>query len=505
MNVLVNYASDSESDIEQEPLAPQQNAESKNKGDDDESILAALKDLQDFAASVDTPTTSNNATGTTQQLITSATAAVAGPSQDDDLGFLSFMKEIDAIPFPPQEQEQEQALPPPPPPPPPLTSLDVVPPPPPTPPPMVPSEIQQSEADYETLASRIAQEVQMVHNRLYHLSLLPSTSIDQKDLERRLLEFAIRIADWQRGGLYEPYFLGMERAEVISTCQRTAGTAVEDMTELPPFGGIVGPMVKHMYELEHMAAPPGWIAIWDQADEAYGFQHTSTGTYSPVYPSQELIHHLDPPSYSSGSPVLSRSGRTSYFTSRSTAYSTDRQSPLASVAQSSWNQATISSPHSATESTSHTSALIQPSDGISKSTSATKTKKRKLSESNTAINRNTLDRPAEDDHAFNDQHIHPSRRAVLTSRSAALALPSASSSGSSSSSKTMPKKLASLLQKWSEKDREESGEDDDEEEDDRDSEQQYLQSGGLDAYSAPTGSNSQSLGGDWRDRRLHPR
>ncbi|KAF8933939.1 hypothetical protein BGZ58_006047 [Dissophora ornata] len=276
MNVLVNYASDSESDIEQEPLAPQQNAESKNKGDDDESILAALKDLQDFAASVDTPTTSNNATGTTQQLITSATAAVAGPSQDDDLGFLSFMKEIDAIPFPPQEQEQEQALPPPPPPPPPLTSLDVVPPPPPTPPPMVPSEIQQSEADYETLASRIAQEVQMVHNRLYHLSLLPSTSIDQKDLERRLLEFAIRIADWQRGGLYEPYFLGMERAEVISTCQRTAGTAVEDMTELPPFGGIVGPMVKHMYELEHMAAPPGWIAIWDQADEAYGFQHTST-------------------------------------------------------------------------------------------------------------------------------------------------------------------------------------------------------------------------------------
>lgn len=62
----------------------------------------------------------------------------------------------------------------------------------------------------------------------------------------------------------------------------------------------------------------------------------------------------------------------------------------------------------------------------------------------------------------------------------------------------MPKKLASLLQKWNEKDVEMSDDDDEDDEDDgRDQ-------GYQDLGSSRTGANSQSLGvggGDWRERR----
>lgn len=61
----------------------------------------------------------------------------------------------------------------------------------------------------------------------------------------------------------------------------------------------------------------------------------------------------------------------------------------------------------------------------------------------------------------------------------------------------MPKKLASLLQKWNEKDVDESDEDDEEDNSGRSS---------SDPRSAAfTGANSQSLGGDWRERRLNHR
>jgi hypothetical protein len=66
----------------------------------------------------------------------------------------------------------------------------------------------------------------------------------------------------------------------------------------------------------------------------------------------------------------------------------------------------------------------------------------------------------------------------------------------------MPKKLANLLQKWSEKDKEESDEDEDEQE----HEYQAGSRQELNASSVPmTGANNQSLGGDWRDRRLRPK
>lgn len=62
----------------------------------------------------------------------------------------------------------------------------------------------------------------------------------------------------------------------------------------------------------------------------------------------------------------------------------------------------------------------------------------------------------------------------------------------------MPKKLASLLQKWNEKDIEMSDDEDNDEDDGRDQ-------GHQDLSNSRTGANSQSLGvgggGDWRDRR----
>ena len=87
---------------------------------------------------------------------------------------------------------------------------------------------------------------------------------------------------------------------------------------------------------------------------------------------------------------------------------------------------------------------------------------------------------------FADQHIHPSRRAVL-------GLSQSVASSSTSTSKTMPKKLASLLQKWNEKDKDPSDDEEDENEEDC---QEHEGAGAM------SGANSQSLG-DWRERRLH--
>lgn len=62
----------------------------------------------------------------------------------------------------------------------------------------------------------------------------------------------------------------------------------------------------------------------------------------------------------------------------------------------------------------------------------------------------------------------------------------------------MPKKLASMLQKWNDKDKEE------EEEEDEDEYEEDFQNHEHGA-AAMSGANSQSLGGDWRERRLHQR
>lgn len=293
MNALVNYGTDSDSDDDSDisptpthttnqPAGTQaQSTASSNKDDDeDDPILAALKDLQDFAASVNEndsdPSSSNTAA-------TSDAGVGSGETMEQDqeeLKFLSFLQEIDAIPNPDDDQQ-----PPPPPPPPPLESpkiIDDIPPPPPapssstsTPPP--PSTTQ---TDPGTTTESILQSVQMIYNRLDHISLLPSASTISQDLERRLLEFAVRIVDWKKGGLEEAYFLGQDLANALA--QEAAagvdgGGTNQGMTAtLPDFGGIVGSMIQYMFRLEQMATPNGWMAVWDAEDEAYGFQHVRT-------------------------------------------------------------------------------------------------------------------------------------------------------------------------------------------------------------------------------------
>ncbi|KAF9357812.1 hypothetical protein BGX26_003031 [Mortierella sp. AD094] len=418
MNVLVNYASDSDSEGEndnppttyRQPISQQQQQDIENvKEVDDDFVSAALKDLQSFAAAVQEESSNG------YSMPSNPSEERIGVSDDpEDLGLLSFLKEIDSIPCPPEEQGQGQEQPPPPPPPmSPSVSSAVDPPPP--PPPLLDSKtllpLHHGNGDLKEVTSL---EIQMVHSRLYNLSLLPSSPIDQKDLERRLLEFAIRIVDWERGGLYESYFLGQERAEAINNHRHIADEITPtEPTELPPFGGVVGSMIKYMFDLEQMVAPIGWAATWDAEDEAYGFQHLRTPNAPP-------------------SPETSKP-------------------------------------------------------------SSTKTKKRKADATTTD--------PTAENKSFTDPHIHPSRRAALTTKSGAAAPSMSSSSTTGSSSKAMTKKVASLLQKWSEKDLE-----DEDDVDDNDQEEQESNRSDPHITSAfITGSNAQSLGGDWRDRRLHPR
>jgi len=249
MNALVNYASDSDSENEEPPVTQQQQQRQQGQQEDD-FLLSALKDLQSFADSVDD-----------------------GPGDRPDIdedGFQSFLKEIDAIPCPSEDRDQP-VLPPPPPPPSEPFETGTSPPPPPPPPPETSLTTHLGNIQETTL-----HHVKSIHSRLHHISLLPSTSIDQKDLERRLLEFAIRIVDWEKGGLYEAYFLGKELADAVVAYQQQGGTMSSDSVELPSFGGVVGSMIKHLHHLEHMAAPLGWSPIWDADDEAYGFQHSRT-------------------------------------------------------------------------------------------------------------------------------------------------------------------------------------------------------------------------------------
>ncbi|KAF9174115.1 hypothetical protein BGX20_000908 [Mortierella sp. AD010] len=486
MNVLVNYSSDSDSEGEnvnpptthRQPISQQQQQDNENvKEVDDDFVSAALKDLQDFAAAVEEESSMG------YSVPSNPSEEQIGVSDDpDDLGLQSFLKEIESIPCPPEEQGREQEQPPPPPMSPIVSSAIDPPPPPPPPPPPLDSKtllpLHHGGGDMKELTSR---EIQMVQNRLYNLSLLPSSPIDQKDLERRLLEFAIRIVDWEGGGLYESYFLGRERAEAINNHKHiTDEITPTEPTELPSFGGIVGSMIKHMFDLEQTVAPPGWTATWDAEDEAYGFQHLRTGTYSPVFPSQELICYLDPPSSQpSSSPVLPRNNR-SYFTSRSATHVPGGPSPSISTALSA-------------VSDSNSQLNAPPSPETSKSTSM-KTKKRKADAT-------TTDPAAAENKSFIDPHIHPSRRAALTIKSGTISPSVSPLSTTGSSSKAMPKKVASLLQRWSEKDLgdENNVNDNDHEEQENNRSDPHIASAFI------TGSNAQSLGGDWRDRRLHPR
>ncbi|KAG0322264.1 hypothetical protein BGZ99_003417 [Dissophora globulifera] len=446
MNVLANYASDSDSETEQKPQEHRSNIPN-NAGDEDDDddvddfVRAALKDLQSFAASVDVP---------------------ESPSGSPD-ALLDNSYQIDHVaPPPPPPPETSPAAP----------SGPIPPPPPSSPLPTLLSSTRQQDVDSNASTYH---DIQMIHSRLYHLSALPLPSIDSKDLHRRLLEFATRIRDWERGGLFASYFLGKERADAL--------TALSDTIELPPFGGVVGPMIRLMYELERIVAPSGWSAIWDSEDEAYGFKHTRTETYTPVYPSQELVHYLDPPTHSPASPTTSRHHRPS-TTSSSTS------SPyLTSSAHDYWSHAT-SSPQSGSDSVDHSSTPSRSAtvmDVEAKSGAAIAKSKKRKAIVNSGGTGGTLDHSTVEEHAA---FVHPSRRALLVNKSAQPTAGYTASASSSTATKAMPKKLASLLQRWSEKDMEGSDEDMDEDGGDR---------GGFEQPES-TGSNSQSLGGDRRDR-----
>ncbi|KAG0016987.1 hypothetical protein BGZ81_010965 [Podila clonocystis] len=461
MNMLVDYESSSESDVEsisspqRRSAGRKDNADSDNK--DESFISGTRKELRGFAVAVDA------SPGTQPK-------SPAGAATDDDVQFMSFMREIEAMPFIPDEpQGADLSFPPPPPPPPtspPMSPGDTESPPPPPPP--IPEEVEPLPPT-ETVYS--------IYTRIQNLGLLPVTAIDQKDLKRRLLEFAIRVKDWERGGLDPGYFLGHERVEAI-----TAGQDGLDQPKptnedgLPAFGGIVGAMVKYMHELERLVTPRGWAATWDAEDEAYGFHHIQTGTYSPVYPSQEMITQLRPeesshPYPTSGSHMSGRNHTSPYYTSTTKAPT--------SISTLTWQQpsppvhTSLDKPN--TPPTPATNRTSSPSSPVTLNPG--KKKKRKAVEQ--------LGDPL----SPQDQHIHQSRRAIFTQKGPA---PSTSSGGS----KVMPKKLASLLQKWNEKDVDESDEDEVEENSNRPS---------SDRSAAVTGANSQSLGGDWREKRLNHR
>ncbi|KAF9951306.1 hypothetical protein BGZ70_001038 [Mortierella alpina] len=426
MNVLANYASDSDSEDDSQTREPARNSADDN---DDEFVLAALKDLQNFAASVqgegaggcESTGISDRRIGNTVQLSVNS----VDQATDDDLKFRSFLDEINSIPYTQPDQPHPPSThsppsPPPPPPPPPLSPPPEIPSSTPPPPPPPGDSIESSNTEYHDIEAT-THSIESVFSRLDHLSLLPSTSMDPKDMKRRLLEFAIRISDWKNGGLDDAYFLGKERAEAM-VGHLQAPIAASDQDVHPPFGGIVGAMVKLVQELEQMVAPHGWSCVWDAEDEAYGFQHIRT----PSAPSQQSPLEVESPN----TPPLTSEGD------------------------------------------------LIPNVTTTASIAVSKKKKRKQDEE--------VD-------PFSDQHIHPSRRAVLTSKGGT----PHSSISTAGASKTMPRKLASLLQKWNEKDQEENSED--EEHEDKEARNRRQSS------SAITGANSQSLGNDWRDRRLHQR
>ncbi|GJJ78953.1 hypothetical protein EMPS_11312 [Entomortierella parvispora] len=476
MDFLAGYASDSDSESE---LAGPTRGGSDPKDQDEENILAAMKDLQSFAAMVD-PTSASSSTSEPKSNPTSRTSqaqgnGVPGIENPEDQQFLSFLKEIEAIPIPETDTE------PLPPPPPPSSSLQtengLVPPPPPPPPPI-------SDDSQSTIASLLdsGKAVHAIYNRLQNLSLLPSPTIDTKDLERRLLEFEVRIEDWEKDGLESWYFLGADRSQAIHSAQGRQANGVDqlEMTAIPPFGGIVGAMEKRVQDLELKAAPFGWRAIWDPEEEAYGFEHVRTGTYSPVYPSLEQLLYLDPPAppppSTSSNYKRTKTPYTSSAWSASASSSTPPSNFVSSISASPTTSAAPASTHNPWTSPS-TSSTGNPVNAMATDTPPNiKKKKRKLAEESTP--------PTND---FADQHIHPSRRAALGPSQAA-------SSSSTSTSKPMPKKLASLLQKWNEKDKDPS---DDEEDEDEEEDRQEHEGAGA------SGANTESLGGDWRERRLH--
>ncbi|KAF9181748.1 hypothetical protein BGZ50_005348 [Haplosporangium sp. Z 11] len=332
MNSLVTYASESESDAEdipssstaqeqysipivQDKASPPphtaaQESQPENKihdsmtkdndstDKDDMFVSAALKDLQTFAAAIDTNTVSSiqadddSKESSAMEVDQEEPAATLSPRKGPELTVEqqttmdAFLKEIDALPLTSKDQSQ---------------------------PPPHPSSIYNSgtaehvDAKNKSLDSnespsvfdthwQQSQTAQSIYSRIHQLSLISSPTLDPKAMEDRLIEYAIRILDWEQGGLKPGYFLGEERAMAISKIDEESSRikehALEDdeenddqddeddsdvtTTQLPAFGGVVGEVLEYMHKVEQSAAPPGWKIVWNAKDTSYGFRHAAS-------------------------------------------------------------------------------------------------------------------------------------------------------------------------------------------------------------------------------------
>ncbi|KAG9072100.1 hypothetical protein KI688_006324 [Linnemannia hyalina] len=341
-------------DIQQE--IREQQEQPGGEEDDDDFVSAALKDLQSFAASVDDSTTTPRQDDDTAMPVSPAqvegspsdttitTVSGTQPSQDlnqpdatdmdvDQAGtaiptataaattattvppqppspielttdqqiiFDTFLQEINAIPLLPLPSTNQPPLPP-------------------LPPGVSPS-ISTGSLSLTSTALLDgddhwiqAQTPQTIYSRIHQLSTLPQTDrFNPKEVENRLIEFAIRLLDWEQGGLKPVYFLGEERAtrELESRRrdeERSGESGIDDEVDLqagsplPRYSGVVGEMIEFMHTVEKIAPPDDhWTVVWSRKELSYGFFHPATGTKLEESPSTELRNRLNPPSTTSG-------------------------------------------------------------------------------------------------------------------------------------------------------------------------------------------------------------
>ncbi|GJJ77364.1 hypothetical protein EMPS_09723 [Entomortierella parvispora] len=189
-----------------------------SKPEDEAFISNSLKFLQDFAASVDPkpdvdPDTQESTTmdegigGTTPTSLSEA-----GPVATLENTVADSSKDDDRIPSPtimtPEQQVLFDAF---------MAQIDALPltrkdq----TRPPLSskPGSSMELDLKWQQEAS-----VQSIYSRIHQLSLLSSPLLQSqaKELEKALIKFAIRILDWEKNGLKPSYFLGEQRSEALN-------------------------------------------------------------------------------------------------------------------------------------------------------------------------------------------------------------------------------------------------------------------------------------------------
>ena len=132
------------------------------------------------------------------------------------------------------------------------------------------------------------QTPQTIYSRIHQLSILPQTDrFNPKEVENRLIEFAIRLLDWEQGGLKPVYFLGEERAtRELEFHRREEERSGESGTDdegdlqarsLPRYSGVVGEMIEFMHTVEKITPPDDhWTVVWNLKELNYGFFHPAT-------------------------------------------------------------------------------------------------------------------------------------------------------------------------------------------------------------------------------------